>query len=91
MHELSLKHSSTKNVKAKAEMAKRNLNMEATRQWKFLLKIYEICHSALSADRKLSVDNKTSTLRSGGEIDFDQLLIIASPFNQQQSAHIPKS
>lgn len=31
-HALSLKHSSTKNVKAKAEIAKRDLNMEATRE-----------------------------------------------------------
>lgn len=74
-------------------MAKSDLNMEATRQRKFFLKIHEICYHVLSAGREFSVNNEAFTLWSvlGGEIDLDQLLIIASPSNQQLSDHIPKS
>lgn len=92
LYALSLEHSST-NTSVKAEMAKSGLNIEATRRWKFLLKIHKICYHVLSAERELSVNDETFTLLSvpGREIDLDQLLIIASPSNQQLSDHIPQS
>lgn len=58
LHVLLPEHSSIKNVKVKADMAKRDLNMEATTQWAFLLKIHEICHHVLSANRQLSVNDE---------------------------------
>lgn len=74
-------------------MANSDVDVDVTIQWKFLLKIHEIHHHALSAGRELSVHDSTFTLWSapGGEIDLDQLLIIVSPSNQQLSDHIPKS
>ena len=71
-------------------MAKSDLNVEAPKHWKFLLEIQEL---GLSAEREFSVKDETLTLWSapGEETDIDQLLIVASPFNQSLSFHTPKS
>ena len=71
-------------------MAKSDLNVEAPKHWKFLLEIQE---PGLSAAREFSVKDETLTLWSapGEETDIDQLLIVASPFNQSLSFHTPKS
>lgn len=84
-----MKHSSTKNVKAKAEMAKSDLIMEAKIQWKFLLKIQD--HGLSQTENFLLKMKHSLWSAAGEEIDLDQLLIIVSPSNQQLSNHIPKS